>query len=309
MSSEFDDRRGVKILEEVAGVRRLPDLSVLSVTGDDTRSWLNGQLTNDVRDTKPGQAVYALAVTVKGKILADVWVYDRGQDRFWLAVPTSAVPALLASFEAQIIMEDVDVEDDVALAVVAVVGPAAPDVVNAVTDLEGRVFSTTRLSQTSRDVIVASGQTTLEDALITAAEALGGGAVTASAWELARLRARAPRYPVDFDARNYPQEAGLKDRAVSFQKGCYLGQEVVCMLETRGKLSKRLVLLAVDGADAIAADTTIADDAGKDIGRVTSSVQGDDGTLALGYVKAAFAEKGRVLSVGGRSAEVRDLAG
>jgi glycine cleavage system aminomethyltransferase T len=81
------------------------------------------------------------------------------------------------------------------------------------------------------------------------------------------------------------------------------------MLETRGKLSKRLVLLAVDGADAIAADTTIADDAGKDIGRVTSSVQGDDGTLALGYVKAAFAEKGRVLSVGGRSAEVRDLAG
>ncbi len=304
MTETVDGREGAKIRggipDEGAGVRRLEDVVLLDVRGDDTRSWLNGQLTNDVRHTKKGDAVYALAVTVKGKILADVWVFDRGDDRFWLAVPSSSVEALLESFDGQIIMEDVEVAPEEGRSLLTVVGPRA-DVVTAAIGDETPVFSTERLGP-SRDVVVAADDTATFERLVREAGALGGGAIDESAWELARLRRHTPRFAVDFDARNYPQEAGLKDRAVSFQKGCYLGQEVVCMLESRGKVSKRLVALRLGGS-APPADSEISAE-GKGVGRITSSVLDGGEALALGYVKAAFAEVGAKLEVGGASAEV-----
>src|SRR5687768_8057314 len=93
-----------KFLHETVGVRRRDDLLVVHVTGDDRLTWLNGQVTNDVRSAKPGTPVYALAVTVRGKIMADAWVLDRG-DRLAVVLPRTASDRVLASFEQQIIME------------------------------------------------------------------------------------------------------------------------------------------------------------------------------------------------------------
>jgi len=309
MGEDSDARKGARILVESAGVRALDELTLLDVSGDDTRSWLNGQLTNDVRHTKAGDAVYALAVSVKGKILADVWAFDRGDDRFWLAVPTASVAALLESFDGQIIMEDVEVEADATQHIVALAGPRADEVVTRVVDGGGGVFPTNRLGPGGRDVVVASDDEATLLALVAAAEEVGGGAVDEAAWELARVRRGVPRYGLDFDARNYPQEAGLKARAVSFEKGCYLGQEVVCMLESRGKLSKRLVVLSVAGDTPPDVDANIVAEDGTEIGRVTSSVVDGDSTLAFGYVKAAFAEGGRMLAIDDRRAEVTAVVG
>ena len=78
-----------------------------------------------------------------------------------------------------------------------------------------------------------------------AARAAGGGVGDAEGWDVVRVRAAVPRFGVDFDETTYPQEAALETRAVSFQKGCYLGQEIVCMLEMRGHVKRKLVSLAV----------------------------------------------------------------
>ncbi|HTU57433.1 MAG TPA: hypothetical protein VMF89_03350, partial [Polyangiales bacterium] len=99
----------IQVLEERAAFRECPELSVVYVRGDDRSSWLNGQITNDVREIPRGQSVHALAVNVRGKILAELIVADLGEALVVL-VPKSAQSALLESFERFIIMEDVTLD-------------------------------------------------------------------------------------------------------------------------------------------------------------------------------------------------------
>jgi folate-binding Fe-S cluster repair protein YgfZ len=88
--------------------RLRPDLAVLSVRGDDARAWLNGQVTNDVRSTKPGDAVRALVLNVKGRILADAVVLDRGERGLAAVIPRSEHVTLREHLEKYVIMEDVE---------------------------------------------------------------------------------------------------------------------------------------------------------------------------------------------------------
>lgn len=263
----------------IAGVRALDD-GVLRVRGEDARTWLNGQITNDVRGMEPGDALYTLVLDGRGKILADGWVLERGDDVL-LVVPGDTVEPLREHFDKYIVMEDVEL-DALELAVVTVQGSRAAEVAGPSS------FPCDRLGAGGRDVLVgpADRDTTLAR-LAAAAEAIGGGAVGEPGWELARLRASRPRFGVDFGPAHYPQEAGLKDRAVSFTKGCYLGQEVVCTLENRGQLSRRLVRL--EGADAAPGAELRAGE--KIVGEVTSALRDPERgiTVALGYVKRATA--------------------
>lgn len=115
-----------------------------------------------------------------------------------------------------------------------------------------------------------------------------------------------PRFGLDFDLTTYPQEAGLEKRAVAFDKGCYLGQEVVCMLELRGHVKRKLVSLAVEAAAAPKHGDEVRDAAGEKIGEVTSaSVSPTLGVLAIAMVKAAHAEAGTELRIGDAKAKVR----
>jgi folate-binding protein YgfZ len=110
---------------------------------------------------------------------------------------------------------------------------------------------------------------------------------------------------VDFDAATYPQEAGLEKRAISFNKGCYLGQEVVCMLELRGHVKRKLVGLHLGGASVPARGADVTDAGGESVGAVTSAaaVPGE-GVLALAMVKRTKGEPGAALRVGGTDAVV-----
>jgi folate-binding protein YgfZ len=145
-----------------------------------------------------------------------------------------------------------------------------------------------------------------------AARALGGGVLDPDGWTAVHVLSGVPRCGVDFGEESYPQEAGLKARAVSFNKGCYLGQEVICMLENRGQLARRLVQLESSEAGAVDPGTQLFDTEGKRVGEITSwtvTPGAQPATFALGYVKRPFWEPERALRTGERTWTVRTVVG
>lgn len=296
--------------ERTAAVRTRDDLCIVRVAGEDARTWLNGQTTHDVRAIAADVGAYGLVVSVKGKVLADVWVFDRGADMA-VALPRSVREAMRERFESQVFMEDVEIDDD-GSALISVQGPLAREVVTAARTgaADARAYACDELGHGGVFVTCASDAApALHAALVRAAEARGGGAVDEAGFELARLRAGRPRFAVDFSERNYPQEAGLKDLAVSFSKGCYLGQEVVCTLEHRGRLNRHLVRL--DTTDSPAPGDVLTDTNGEAVGALTSVVRDPtlDRTLALGYVKRALASAGTEVRAGNAALAIRGLVG
>lgn len=277
-----------------AGVHKLVDRAILRVTGDDARTWLNGQITNDVREVRPGSVIHALVVDLKGRIIADLHVLDEGES-FSLIVPRAGRAALLEHLDGYVIMEDVELEAD-ERAVLTVQGPDAAKVVG-----DRAAWPCDRLGVGGRDVL-ANDQADVQRELGAAAEALGGGVVDEGAWELARLRARIPRFGAELGPTVYPQEAGLDTVAVSFAKGCYVGQEPIVMLKHRGRCPRKLCALS-------ARDLTGSDPTGSELvaeGRVAGAITSaaldpdTDRWLALGYVKRAHASVGVSLTLAGR---------
>lgn len=288
------------------GVRVRDDLVLARVLGDDRLSWLNGQLTADARKASPGVSVYALAVTVRGKIMADVWVLVRG-DELAVLLPTDAASTVLESFERQIIMDDVTLERDDSLGVLSIQGPRAAELLAAAALGDVEHHACDELGVGGSFVLAPRAEIhALHDRARAAAEALGGRAVSEAGFELARLRRGRPRFGVDFGIEHYPQEAGLEQRAVAFDKGCYLGQEVVCTLENRGRLTKELVRLrGRDPAASLGPATPLTTPDGTTIGLLTSTATEPDGTLhALGYVKRAQAAQGNALLAHGDALQV-----
>jgi hypothetical protein len=127
-------------------------------------------------------------------------------------------------------------------------------------------------------------------------------------WDALRLEQSVPRFGVDFDGTTYPQEAGLEKSAVSFSKGCYLGQEVVCMLQMRGHVKRKLAQLVFEGEGVPAVGAHVLDEGGADVGHVTSAMPSPTlgKPVALAMVKFAAIEPGRVLVVDGRRARVAE---
>lgn len=258
--------------------RLRPDLAVLAVRGDDARSWLNGQVTNDVRATKPGDAVHALVLNVKGRILADVTVLDRGERGLAMIIPRSEHDALVTHLEKYVIMEDVALALET-LDVAELHGAEEGD------SPAGERFATPWLGE-GVALFVGEAAALASLSRLDDAEA-----------EAARVTAGRPAFGADFGPHTYPQEAGL-DSAVSFQKGCYLGQEVVCMLENRGQLSRLLARIAPGGPVSVGAK--VVDEAGAELGGVTSVA----GAAALAYLKRAAVTDGRAITIEGVPAKV-----
>jgi folate-binding protein YgfZ len=297
-----------RALAQTAGMRVRDDLVVVRVNGDDRTSWLNGQVTSDVRNAKPGQGLYALAVSVRGKIMADLWVLERG-DHLAVLLPKAAQSEVLQSFERQIIMEDVELVTDAALRVISLQGPRARD---AIAGLALEAHDCDELGHTGLFVLTSEAE--LSSVLATLRErieALGGCTVDEVGYELARLRAGRGRYGCDFGPQNYPQEAGLARLAVSFNKGCYLGQEVVCTLENRGRLTRRLVRLQALTVTEPTPGAELCDAEGHAVGAVSSVARDPElgHAIALGYVKQAHAVQGRELQAGEARLQVLGLAG
>lgn len=291
-------------LETQAAFRTWPELSVVAVRGDDRVSWLNGQITNDVRhltSTSVTEGVHALAVNVRGKVMAEVWAAVGDAEQLLLVVPKAAQAALLESLERFIIMEDVTLEPRPELGVLSVEGPQGPLQAAAVAELAAPGLVRFAFAPLGLPGTAFLGTQPALDAL-TQTLSSRVPQVSEAAYDLARLRRGLPRFGVDYDEHHYPQEAGLK-ALVSFQKGCYLGQEVICTLENRGKLSRHLCTLRVASADLPAPGTPLyasAAASGDAAGSITSVVwDPEQGTgHALGYVRRVHAQPGATLYAG-----------
>ena len=273
-----------------------PDTSVLRARGSERVSWLNGLLTCDVGKLVAGAAMPGLLVEKKGKITAELLVAEV-DGALLVAVTAGRGAKVHEVFEHHLIMEDVELT------------PAGCDVLFlrniAFADLTGKGLSGTLLSLERGH----GGEAVL---LVPSAEragaerALAGLGVTladAAAFDGARIAAGMPRFGVDYGESHYPQEATLEKVSVSFAKGCYLGQEVVYMLENRGHTKRKLAHLRADGPIAPGAVTTTE---GEAAGEITSVAQVGDACFAIAMLKSASATPGVELRAGNVTLTVTD---
>lgn len=304
-------------LTESVGVYVTSD-RVVRLRGEDRQTWLNGQVTNDVRELVPGHAVYALSVSLKGRINSDLWALkltDAGgaepDDDLALVLPSAGLEPALATFEKHIIMEDVELVQQPSLCVVTLQGPKAQQLVASLGALAESSYECARLAPLPGfELWVAEAELEKTLGLVARqAETLGGGVLDSAGWAHAHVVLGIPRLGVDFGPETYPQEAGLKARSVSFSKGCYTGQEVVYMLEKRGQVARRLVQMSASPAALPAPAALVTDAEGQRIGEVTSSAQHGAHSVALAYVKRAHAHAGGIVHIAGQAWQVGCVLG
>jgi tRNA-modifying protein YgfZ len=224
-----------------------------------------------------------------------------------MVLPEACADQALAGFDQHIIMEDVELSAAPELAVLSVQGPLAADVLKRAA-LSG--YGAARLGEVGIDVWVPAGERAQVEARVAAALAeLGGEWLDEPAWQALHVALAVPQAGVDFNADAYPQEAGLKARAVAFNKGCYMGQEVVYMLENRGQLARRLVQLRGPAA-GVSAGAALTDADGKRVGQITSWVaSGPEQGLGLGFAKKPTWDVGQELRAGDTVLQITHVVG
>ncbi|MGD8454199.1 MAG: hypothetical protein PVJ57_20485 [Phycisphaerae bacterium] len=278
------------------------DRGVIVVTGKDRRPWLHNLVTNAVRTLADCQGVYAFAVNVQGRILFDANVLSL-PDALWLDVDLTAVPAALAHLERYLITEDVTLTDaSAALARLGCAGPLA-----AALAAEIGVVDLARLPALSVVALDAertyavrndfAGEIGFELFVPRSASAawrdrlVEAGAVPAGrdVLDVLRIEAGIPWYGRELDAQVLPPETGPGARGISYDKGCYLGQEVLERMRSRDVLARRLVRLRT-GSDvelSLPADLLCE---GRRVGRLTSLVRHplESWCVGLGYISTSL---------------------
>lgn len=300
----------LRAIEQGALLRPRPELGTLIVTGPERQSWLAGQLTQDIAGLKPGDGCYSLHVTRTGKIEAEVWVLI-DDERILLGVPATLVSTLHTSLDHYLIMEDAElVISNEKLSWWLAHGPKAEQVATAARDA-GAAAALGHLGELPTAIIAAPTQTSsrplqnLGEVLTTVDGVL---LATPDGWDRIRIERMLPRFGVDFGVGCYPQEACLENLAVSFSKGCYVGQEAVFMLEKRGHVKKRLVRLVLDDERDLALGSDVFSSDGEKVGQITSTTKADGKTWALASVRYKHTLSGTVLSVDGQTAQVSCLS-
>lgn len=256
-------------------------------------TWLNGLVTSDLTKQKAGEAQYGLIVEKKGRIQTDYFaVPSVDGESLVLAVPRGLRDGLIATLDHYLIMEDAELEPS-DLAFFHVLGTVA--------DREA-LFAKAAYAG-SLDWLGLGGGAVLAGS----PDALAGMTfLDEAAFEALRIERGVPRFGVEVDATLYPQEASLERMAVAFDKGCYLGQEVVYMLENRGHVKRKLVPLDVEGDAAPAPGAPVTTPDGAVVGDVKSAVVGPAGKpVAIAMVKWAQSKAGTELRADARPARVR----
>lgn len=246
----------------------------LQVRGADARSWLDGLLTCAVTQVQSGHAGYGLLLTKQGKIVSDVWLAFGTDATLYVGVAPGHGAAVQALLDRYLVMEDADLS-----------APGSPLAWRVAVDAAAH----------SSEGELASGSIELGGTRL-AVQVSSSSAAAPLATELL-ARAGIGTYGVDFTDHDNPHEAALDRVAVSWTKGCYLGQEVVCMQDMRGKVKRRLTGLVGDAAllglvtDAAAQGAVpVLAAGGAELGRVTSVHPSPEGAWLLASMAAAALE-------------------
>jgi tRNA-modifying protein YgfZ len=288
---------GYRTLTTGAALVRRTDLGVLRVSGADRTAWLQGLVTNDVQALQPRQACYAAYLTPQGRMISDMRVVALA-DALLLDVPASLSASLGERLDALIFAEDVQVGDDSGTtAIVELYGPRSGEVV-ARTDPKGEpVVPSEQYGLPAWVVHVPRERVPSAVDVLTRQ---GVDEVSLEALEVVRLEAGIPKFLVDMDEHTIPLEAGIEDRAISFTKGCYVGQELIVRVRHRGggRVARRLVGLALEGTTGPSGGDPIVGD-GREVGTVTSAAASPTlgRHIALGYVHRDFVEPGTAVEI------------
>ena len=286
----------------------------LALTGPDAKSFLQGQLTNDIEALEPGRGCYAAFLTHKGKMLGDLRVLDSG-DELLLSCERVALQPLFNMIRRYKLGSDVELHKrTIEMGELSLIGPGARSLAGAPDSLGSSEHDNAWAEIGGHPVLLVVTDVGLDifcdasrlEGVRGTLLAAGAGEGTEEAAEILRVELGRPRYGLDLDENVIPQEAGLNERAVSFEKGCYVGQETVARLFYRGKPNRHLRGLRLSEPVEAGAVLRLGE---KEVGRVSSPVLSPShGPIALALVRREAAP-GDTVSVGdgGVTATVSEL--
>jgi len=299
-------------LREECGLLDRSARGKLIVSGGEAAEYLQGQLTNDVEALAPGEGLYAALLDRKGHMQADMRVLRTAEEELWLDTEAEALEPTRRHLEMYKIGRDVAVADVTAeRAVLSLIGPrsveiagtaALPEHASEAVKIEGVECLAVGTAGGIDLIAKAADAAAPRDALLAAVAAEIGE----EAAEVARIEAGVPRFGAEMSAETMPAEAGIVERAVSFTKGCYIGQEPVARLHYKGRPNRHLRGLELSAPAERGAALRLGE---KEVGRVGSAcVSPARGPIALAIVRRE-AEPGAELAVGedGVTARVTDL--
>lgn len=308
-----------------------PQRGVLELTGKDRLAFLNNLLTNQTWDKatkkglEPGQGTYGFFLGRNGRIVADMTVIERG-DRTLLEMDVRLVEPVRAAFDKYLFGEQVKMTDRVeSLRQISIHGPTALAILRQASGEEvpeSTLLGSTEIPLYGVTAIVwrddpagAPGYHLLIEtaavervwtgflAQFGQATELGRRPLRPAGWaafNATRVEAGRPFFGIDFDDSVLSHETGLIARAVSFTKGCYLGQEIVARMQARGQFARQLVGIRMTDDSLPIAGAMVYDDNDNQIGGITSSTVSpvlSNAAICLGFVKKAFTPVGTVLTI------------
>jgi len=303
-----------KALTSAVAVSVLADRIVVRMIGDDRVSFLHGMCSNDIKGLAAGAIMPALFLSEHAHVIADcfVWATD---DALLLDIDRDAWPRVRAHLERLLVADDVEMEELGEFAVIDVEGPNAHDAIRGITgkaadilepwrhtsEEDFRIASLPRFGAPAFTILAASRK--VAD-LIVHLCATGAMQIGAEALEVLRIEHGLARIGVDAGDKTIALEARLNP-AISFNKGCYLGQETIERATARGALKKRLYGLRIDGPRAPAQGAPVMLD-GKEVGRLTSlAISPRFGIIGLSILHHSAWIEGGVVSVRDADGEVR----
>ncbi|MBO0911451.1 MAG: folate-binding protein YgfZ [Acidobacteria bacterium] len=317
-ADERESFAGLAALTTSCGIYKV-DRTLVSLTGQDRVRWLNGMVTNNVRDLAANQGVYAFVLSPQGHILGDLYIFNRSES-LALSVERSQRETLVTVLGRYIIMDKVEIDSSLAsFAALAIAGPKSEAVLDGLgvhPKLNSLQLADTRLEDFG-GILVRGDNPCVpnyefwmpNDQLERAWKLLlGRGAVEvqAESLEMFRILCGIPKVGKDIRERTLPQETG-QERALNFNKGCYIGQEIVERIRSRGAVHRTLVGLEIEGEAPIEAGKI--ESQAKDVGELTSVARAPikGKRIALGYVRKEFLGTDQALAAQGRTVKPRPL--
>jgi folate-binding protein YgfZ len=302
-----------KSATERAAIAEQDWCGIVKLTGSERVSWLQGMVTNDVQKLAPGSGCYAAHLTPQGKIVAHMHILA-DEDVLWLSLERAAIPKLIQAFDKLLIMEDVQMEDVSAeYPILGLIGPQSPALLKSwageALDLSSR-YSHRKLdncrivsSDLGYDIWVPRAQA---DAIVRSLTQAGATAIDRGTWDVLRTEAGVPIYGVDIDETTTMPEIG--EAGISYDKGCYIGQEVVAKVKYIGHVNRRFVGL-VFSANALPEIKSLIRKGGRDVGYVTTALFSPrlNKPIALGFVNRAACAPGSEVEVGAQMATVVEV--
>ena len=290
----------------------------LVVTGRDRTRWLNGMVTNNIRDLAPGHGVYSFLLNPQGHILGDMYVFNRGES-FLIDTDRAQAGKLAQLLKKYIIMDQVVLSEagDGLITALGLEGPKSKEVLMAAglepsklqpLEVEDRTWhdaavSLVRTLQGGYMIWLSPENASAMWEALVVAGATPAGAEALETW---RIAAGIPRYGVDIRQRDLPQETA-QDQALNFSKGCYIGQEIVERIRSRGAVHRRLTGFDFDRQAPPAVGTKIERE-GREVGEITSlTVLPSGRVIGLGYLRREAGGPGTAIEVGGVQATIAEL--